>query len=100
MQFLVIGHDGRDEGALARRLAARDDHLAGARALKAQGRFINGGALLDEQGQMIGSAMVMDFPDRAALDAWIARDPYTLGKVWQRVEVQPLRLALLDAPGP
>ena len=27
MQFIVIGHDGNDDGALERRMAARDAHL-------------------------------------------------------------------------
>ncbi len=28
MQFLLIAHDGRDEGALNRRMAAREQHIA------------------------------------------------------------------------
>src|SRR5690606_10560164 len=60
MQFLVIAHDGTDEGALARRMAVREEHLAVSRAHRANGVLKVGGALLDDAGTMIGSAMVME----------------------------------------
>ncbi len=42
------------------------------------------GATLDEAtGAMTGSAVVVEFPDRAALDAWLAADPYVTGDVWR-----------------
>ncbi len=44
-----------------------------------------GGAILDDDGRMIGSATIVEFPDRAAVDAWLARDPYVTGKVWQKI---------------
>ena len=65
MQFLIIAHDGIDEGALERRMAAREAHLAGTRAMKAGGSMIVGGAILDEQGKMVGSSCIVEFPDRA-----------------------------------
>jgi uncharacterized protein YciI len=43
---------------------------------------------------MNGSMLVVDLPDRAAVDAWLARDPYVTGKVWQRIEVKPFRIAV------
>ena len=48
MQFMIIAYDGQDEGALNRRLAVRDSHIAGAIALKNAGNLIAGGAILDE----------------------------------------------------
>jgi uncharacterized protein YciI len=59
-----------------------------------QGQVVSGGAILDDAGQMIGSTMTVDFPDRAALDAWLAAEPYVLHGVWQDVEVRPIRLAI------
>lgn len=96
MQFLILGRDGNDPEAPVRRQKVRDDHLAGMRQLKVTGHFVFGGALLDEQGGMIGSAIVFDFPDRAALDAWLAKDPYVTGNVWQHVDVRPFRAAKID----
>jgi len=83
--------DGTDEGAPARRMAARGDHLAGVARLKEQGHFVAGGAILDDDGNMIGSAVVLDFPDRAAVETCIADDPYTKGKVWQDVTIRPFK---------
>jgi uncharacterized protein YciI len=50
MQFMIVAYDGQDEGALNRRLAARESHIAGAIALKNAGHLIAGGAILDDAG--------------------------------------------------
>lgn len=96
MQWLVIAYDGTDEHAMERRAAARPAHLEGAKVLKEQGHFITGGAILNNAGSMIGSMMLMEFADEPALQAWLQRDPYTVEKVWQKVEVRPFRIAALD----
>ena len=72
MQFLIIAYDGTDEGALERRMAAREAHLVGARAMKADGSMIVGGAILDDDGRMVGSSCIVEFPDRAAVERLIA----------------------------
>lgn len=95
MQFLVIGYDGKDEEAPARRQGAREGHLESARAMKKAGHFIEGGAILDEEGGMIGSMLIMDFPSRKDLDAWLQADPYVKGNVWKEITVQPFRCAPL-----
>ncbi|SRR6266545_3902388 len=94
MQFLVCGYDGDDAEALARRMAARPDHLARAEEMSARGEMLVGVALLsdDEEGRMIGSAIVVDLPDRTAVDAWLAVEPYVVGDVWRRIEVTPCRV--------
>ena len=92
-QFLVTARDGTDAEAPARRAAARPAHLASVGRLG--GAMIVGGAMLDASGAAVGSTMVVDFPDRAAVDAWIASDPYTVGAVWRHVEVVPFRVAVL-----
>lgn len=95
MQFLVVAYDGDDDGALARRMAARDAHLANLRGLAAEGKIVAGGAMFDDDDQMIGSTVIADFPTREALDEWLRTDPYTTGDVWRRVEVWPFRTAKL-----
>ena len=94
MQFLVTAYDGKDPGAPARRQAAREAHLAGGRQMRDEGKMLFGAALLDEAGAMIGSAMLVEFVERAELDAWLARDAYTKGGVWQEVAVVPCRVSL------
>ena len=91
MDFLVIAMDGADEGALGRRMAARDEHIAGIMKLKEQGHLVAGSAILDDDGKMIGSTVIVDFPDREAVEERIAEDPYTKGNVWQDVTIRPFR---------
>ena len=95
MQFVVIAHDGDDEGALARRQAVRQAHLDGVREMAEDGRLLAGGAVLSEDGVMVGSVVIVEMADRAAVDRWLAEDPYVTGGVWQRVEVRRFQMAPL-----
>ena len=92
MQFLLIAHDGPDEGALDRRIAVREKHIALGDQMRANGNMLYGGALLDEAGQMIGSMLVLDFPIRQEVDDWLKIEPYVLGDVWRDIDVQPLQV--------
>jgi uncharacterized protein len=98
VQFLVVAHDGRDEEARERRLRARPAHMAGLEKMKRAGEALYGAAILDEQERMIGSAMVVDFAARSELDAWLAAEPYVVGRVWERIDVHPCRVAPLFLP--
>lgn len=95
MQFVVTALDYTDANALERRMANREQHLAGVKQLIADGRFLSGGAILDDGGKMIGSTLHMDFPTRAELDAQLSQDPYVTGKVWETIEVRQVRLVPL-----
>ncbi len=93
MQFILIGYDGTDEGALDRRMAVRSEHLEKIEILKKSGEFLLGGAILDDRGKMIGSTIVYEVPDRAALDEKLKDEPYFTKGVWKKVEIHPFRLA-------
>ena len=93
MQFLLLAYDGTDAGATERRLKIRPEHLEKIENLKKAGEFIFGGAILNEGGQMIGSVIIYDFPDRASLDERLKDEPYICGKVWEKIEIRPFRLA-------
>jgi len=97
MQFLVIAYDGTDEKALDRRMAARQAHLSGIEKMKAEGKALYGVAILGAGDKMAGSVMVVDFPSRADLDAWLKAEPYVTGNVWQKIEVLPARVPPLFA---
>ena len=92
MQYLVVAYDGTDDKAAERRLAVREAHLAGVTKMKEQGKAVYGVAILDEREQMIGSVLVVDFPTRAELDAWLKVEPYVAGDVWRKIEVMPARV--------
>ena len=87
MQFLVIGKDGKDEKASARRLAVREAHLALGDKMEASGKRWYGCVMLDDDGKMIGSMAVLDFPSEKELQEYLKKEPYMIGKVWQTVEV-------------
>ncbi len=92
MQFLVTGYDGNDDQALERRLRAREQHIALGDDMVKAGTMHYGVAILTEDGQMIGSTVVVDFPSRDELDAWLKVEPYVTGEVWKTIEIQPCRV--------
>jgi uncharacterized protein YciI len=94
MQFLVVAKDGTDDEAIERRRRVRPTHLEAIAPLVEAGNVLVGGAMLSEDGEMIGSMLLVDFPDRAAVDAWLAADPYVTGDVWREVEVRLFRTAV------
>ena len=93
MQFLVTGHDGTDSEAGARRQAAREGHLRLGDEMRVRGEALYAAALLNDAGAMVGSVMVVEFASREGVDAWLKVEPYVLGKVWERVDVRPCRVA-------
>jgi uncharacterized protein len=94
MQFLVVAKDGTDEGAFERRKRTRPTHLGSIQPLVDRGNVLVGGAILNEAGDMIGSMLLVEFADRADLDAWLDADPYVTVGVWREVEVTPFRAAV------
>ena len=75
-------------------MEVRPRHLEGMKALGKQ--VIVAGGLLDNAGRMKGSALVMEFPDRIALDAYLAREPYVVEGVWQKIEVETMNVVLVN----
>ena len=96
MQFLLTAYDGTDAEAPGRRLKVRGDHLEKIAGLKRKGEVLFGGAILNEAGNMIGSMVVYEFPDRQSLDKRLKEEPYITGGVWEKIEIQPFRLAKIE----
>lgn len=92
MQFLVKAYDGK--GMLEKRMEVRPDHLEGVKALGKQ--VICAGGLLDDAGRMKGSALVMEFSDRAALEEYLKNEPYVVEGVWQKIEVEPMNVVVVN----
>ncbi len=87
MQFLIIGKDGKDDKAVARRLKAREQHLKLGDEMEASGERWYGCVMLDDNGKMIGSMAVLDFPSEKKLKEYLKKEPYIVGNVWKTVEV-------------
>jgi uncharacterized protein YciI len=79
-------------GGLERRLAARENHLAYVREHIAMVKVA--GPLLNDAGEMAGSMFVIEAPDRAAVEAFTAADPYRLADVFARTEIHPWRVTV------
>ncbi len=80
MNFVVIGRD-RDPALRREERAAHLDYIA-----DRQDQIVYAGPLI-EGGAMIGSIFVFDVPDRAALDAHLAGDPYFARPIFETVEI-------------
>ena len=92
MQFLIKAYDG--EGMLEKRMAVRPRHLDGMKKLGKQ--IICAGGLLDDEGKMKGSALVMEFENRAALDEYMAKEPYVTEGIWQKIDVEVMNVVLVN----
>lgn len=94
-QYLVTGYDYTDEGALKRRMDTRQHHLDGVKELKAKGNFVAAAAFLNDEGNMIGSVMMLQFELEEELEAWKQGEPYITQKVWESVDVKPIKVAVI-----
>lgn len=84
---IVIARDGQDDGALARRMAARDAHFARVRPVAEDGTLLFGGAILDApEGRMVGSVAVTRHTSHDMARGFWAADPYVTGDVWRDLE--------------
>lgn len=80
-------------GSLSLRQATRASHLEYVSAFPIR----VGGPLLDDAGEMCGSLILVDLPDRAAVDDFVAADPYNQAGLFERVSVHLWR-QIVGAP--
>jgi len=92
MQFVIKAYDG--PGMLEKRMEVRPRHLEGMN--KMSRHIICAGGMLDEEGKMKGSVLVLEFDSRAELDAYLAQEPYVLEHVWDRIEVDPMNVVIVN----
>ena len=92
MQFVIKACDG--ENMLAKRMEVRPRHLEN--MSKVNGKIICAGGLLDDEGKMKGSVMIMDFASKSLLDEYLASEPYIVEGVWEKVEVEPINVVIVN----
>lgn len=91
MHFVLLCRDR--PGASDLRQSLRPAHLEFVERNKAHVKLA--GPLLSDGGtMMIGSLFILDYPDRAAVQAFNAGDPYTQGGLFVHVEILPWRRVL------
>jgi len=99
MQLMVLGYDGVDKDALARRMAAREAHLKLGKELHDAGKWLYAAGILNDEGNLCGSLIVCDFPSREEMEKqWLGREPYIVGKVWEKIDVRRVQAAPFCAP--
>jgi uncharacterized protein YciI len=91
-QMFVV-HCKDRPGAAGLRQETRSAHLDYLKDFHA--RIVVAGPVTDPEGQtMIGSLLVMDFADRADLDAFLAGDPYAKAGLFESVTILPFKKVL------
>lgn len=98
MWYVIEGYDG--DNVLARRLAARPEHLARLTALAEAGRLLLAGPCpaidAPDPGPagFSGSLVVAEFESLEAARTWADADPYVAAGVYARTEVRPFKRVL------
>ena len=93
MLFVVTARLAEGPEAEEKRATLRPAHMQTVRAMAADGRMVLGGALMDGEKAGPASFAILDLPDRATLDAWLADHPYQTAGVWSETSVATLSLA-------
>jgi uncharacterized protein len=78
--------------SLELRMATREAHLAFVREQAALVKVA--GPMLDEAEGMAGSLFILDAPDRAAVEAFNAADPYQLAGLFGQVEIRGFKASI------
>ncbi len=98
MYYAIISED--IENSLAKRLAARPEHLARLVALKDLGRLLVAGPhpAIDNEDPgpagFSGSLVIAEFDSLASAQAWADADPYIAAGVYAKVVVKPYKKVL------
>lgn len=98
MWYAITAFDHSD--SLAKRLAARPEHLARLRELQDAGRLLLAGPFpaidAEDPGPagFSGSLIIAEFANLVAAQAWADADPFVAAGVYREVSVRPFRKIL------
>lgn len=94
MTFMVLAFDYPRPETLERRKGCRQDHLQLGERLYREGKWLYAAGILNQAGDPIGSIIICDFPSKEALQQeWLNQEPYLVNRVWEKVEIHPIRPA-------
>ena len=89
----TVKNDAELDLQLAARSRARPAHLARLQQLADENRVLAAGPLPRDADDLTqgfeGSLMIVEFDHRAALDQWLADEPYMIEGVYDSVNVMP-----------
>jgi len=94
VQFVVIAHDYKDNKALDRRLAVREEHLKFAGEIFNEGKWLFASALLNDDEKMNGTVIFCDYQSEEELRTqWLDKEAYVIGNVWEDIIIRKARVA-------
>ncbi len=89
MHFVVYCTDKPGHSQI--RADNRSAHIEFLEAFRAN--IVTAGPTLEEGGDaMNGSLLIVDFEDRAAVDAFAAKDPYAIAGLFENVVIKPWKM--------
>lgn len=86
MPFQLVCLDDPEKPGLRSRIRA--EHLR--YMIDHRDVILFGGPLKSPQGISIGSAFALGYDDRAAVDAFLSKEPYTVAGLFSRVDIYPI----------
>ena len=89
--FMILSQDVADGPAIRKRV--RQDHLDWLKQ-PSDCTGLSAGPWLDDMDVMRGSLLIVKAPSRAALDAWLADDPYAKAGLPEHIDVRPFKLVI------
>ena len=95
MLFFIFCEDHDNTAQLRREI--RETHLAYIREFEDH-ILVGGPTLAPDAETMDGTFMIIDLPDRHAVDDFLAGDPYNRAGMFRKITVKPWRLVRLVAP--
>jgi uncharacterized protein YciI len=97
--FVFFGSDGPDGDAIRARV--REEHRAYLRVDQPGCCSVAAGVLVEDDGvRMDGTLLVFEADDRAAVERFMAKDPYTREKLFARSEIRRWNWLLGAPPAP
>ena len=96
MFFAVIAHDKPER--LDIRIKTGPAHRAYGQRTDLPARFLVGAPLTKDDGAtMIGLLILLEAPDRGAVETYLTGDPYVVADIFERVDVIALHESFGDA---
>jgi uncharacterized protein YciI len=96
MGYAILGWDGEDAEAPARRARARDRHLEVIARWAEAGRLSLAVPLFRADGRVAGSLMVLGAEDEVGTREYLLEEPFAREGVWLSYQMRPFRIAPLD----
>ncbi|HRF08218.1 MAG TPA: YciI family protein [Xanthobacteraceae bacterium] len=92
LSFLVVAHDKK--GAEDLRTQNREAHIAYLKQAHANVQIDVGGPLTADDKNSAGTFLIVRAADRAAVEQFVAGDPFAAAGIFASVEIKPCKVTL------